>query len=230
MAVKGSPLAIQPKFAEQIRNLPSPLGVRLPVQRGYMIWSASGGNLGYTGGQLGDGRDIVNFLFNPTTITTDYNIGNASLQAAMMYQVPGDNGNLLSPLLMQTVSFSLYFDRTYELNYGGNSSAKNDPAVIGVQAGIYQFMQFTGVLAAWTTARPSRCSVGWARRAPGRSQATRMSTTTCGRGLPSSLRRMKPSRASPRPTNGRGWSPSGPAMPPDYPGDSATSPRCPTFS
>lgn len=141
-------LVIQPKFAEQIRNLPSPLGVQLPVQRGYMIWSASGGNLGYSGGQLGDGRDIINFLYNPSTITTDYNIGNASLQAAMMYAVPGDNGNLLSPLLMQTVQFQLYFDRMYELNYGGNSSAINDPAVIGVQADIYQFMQFSGVLAA----------------------------------------------------------------------------------
>lgn len=140
-------LVIQPKFAEQIRNLPSPLGVQLPVQRGYMIWSASGGNLGYSGGQLGDGRDIINFLYNPSTIGTDYNIGNASLQAAMMYTVPGDNGNLLSPLLMQTVQFQLYFDRMYELNYGGNSSAINDPAVIGVQADIYQFMQFTGVLA-----------------------------------------------------------------------------------
>lgn len=146
MASPG-PLVIQPKFAEQIRNLPSPLGVQLPVRRGYMIWADSGGNLGYTGGQLGDGRDIINFLFNPTTITTDYNIANASLQAAMMYQVPGDNGNLLSPLLTQTVSFQLYFDRTYELNYGGNSSAKNDPAVIGVQADIYQFMQFTGIRA-----------------------------------------------------------------------------------
>ena len=146
MSSRG-PLTIQPKFAPQIRNLPSPLGVQLPVKRGYMISEAGGGNLGYSGGELGDGRDIINFLFNPSTITTDYNVANASLQAAMMYQVPGDSGNLLSPLTMQTVSFSLYFDRTYELNYGGNSSAVNDPAVIGVQADIYQFMQFTGVLA-----------------------------------------------------------------------------------
>src|SRR6202161_1175463 len=132
MSSRG-PLVIQPKFAAQIRNLPSPLGVQLPIKRGYMIWESGGGNLGYTGGELADGRDVINFLFNPSTITTDYNIANASLQAAMMYQVPGDNGNLLSPLLMQTVSFQLFFDRTYELNYGGNSSAVNDPAVIGVQ-------------------------------------------------------------------------------------------------
>jgi hypothetical protein len=140
-------LVVQPKFAEQLQNLPSPLGVQLPVKRGYMIWSDTGGNLGYAGGPLSDGRDVINFLYNPSTVTTDYNVGNASLQAAMMYTVPGDNGNLLSPLLQQTVSWQLFFDRTFELNYGTNSSAINDPAVIGVQADIYQFMQFTGVLA-----------------------------------------------------------------------------------
>ena len=57
-------------------------------------------------------------------------------------------GNLLSPLLSARPSpGQLYFDRTYELNYGGNSSAVNDPAVVGVQADVYQFMQFTGILA-----------------------------------------------------------------------------------
>lgn len=152
---RGGPLVIQPRFAAQIQNLSAPLGVQMPVKRGYMIWADSGGNLGYTGGELADGRDVINFLFNPSTITTDYNIGNASLQAAMMYQVPGDNGNLLSPLTTQTVSFDLYFDRTYELNYGGNSSAINDPAVIGVQADIYQFMQFTGVLASLDSGQAS---------------------------------------------------------------------------
>lgn len=173
MASAGK-LVIQPKFAEQIQNLSAPLGVQpggsMGFQRGYMIWADKGGNLGYTGGPLNDGRDMINFLFNPSTISTDYNVGNASLQAAMMYQVPGDQGNLLAPLLMQTVSWQLYFDRTYELNYGGNSSAKNDPAVIGVQADVYQFMQFTGVLAQLTAARRRACS---ARRAAAGRRASR---------------------------------------------------------
>lgn len=151
LAASSMQLVIQPKFADQIQNLTAPLGVQAGgaegFQRGYMIWADKGGNLGYAGGPLGDGRDMIRFLFNPSTVSSDYNIGNASLQAAMMYQVPGDNGNLLSPLTMQTVSWQLYFDRMYELNYNGNSSAINDPAVIGVQADIYQFMQFTGVLA-----------------------------------------------------------------------------------
>ena len=99
------------------------------------------------GGPMGDGRDLINFLFNPSTVATDYNIGNATLQAAMMYQMPGDSGILLAPLLNQTVSWQLYFDRTFELLYGGDATSQNDPGVIGVQADIYQFMQFTGVLA-----------------------------------------------------------------------------------
>lgn len=146
MANNRGALVTQPPFASQIRTVPSPLGVNIPLQRGYMIWSQQN-FLGYTGGPIGDGRDIINFLFNPSTVNTDYNVANASLQAAMMYTVPGDSGNLLAPLLQQTVSWQLYFDRTYELNYGGNSGQVNDPAVIGVQADIYQFMQFTGILA-----------------------------------------------------------------------------------
>lgn len=140
-------LVTQPKFAPQIQSVSSPMGVSVPLQRGYMIWGQTMPTLYSGGGPLGDGRDLINFLFNPSTVSTDYNIGSATMQAAMMYQMPGDNTNLLAPLLQQTVSFQLYFDRTYELNYGGNSAAVNDPAVIGVQADVYQFMQFTGVLA-----------------------------------------------------------------------------------
>lgn len=146
MANNRGSLLLQPPFATQIRTVPSPLGINIPLQRGYMIW-AQQNFLGYTGGKLGDGRDMIDFLFNPSTVSTDYNVANASLQAAMLYTVPGDSGNLLAPLLQQTVSWQLYFDRTYELNFGGNSGQVNDPAVIGVQADILQFMQFTGVLA-----------------------------------------------------------------------------------
>ncbi len=148
-------LVTQPAFAAQIQSVSSPMGVNVALQRGYMIWGQTMPTLYSGGGPLGDGRDLINFLFNPSTISTDYNIGNATLQAAMMYQQPGDNTNLLAPLLQQTVSFQLYFDRTYELNYGGNSSAVNDPAVIGVQADVYQFMQFTGILASLDASQES---------------------------------------------------------------------------
>lgn len=138
-------LQIQPGFAPQLQTIRPALGQAVNLQRGYMIWSQPMTSVYSGGGPLNDGRDMIRFMFNPSTVSTDYNIANASLQAAMMYTVPGDQGNLLAPLLYQTVSFDLYFDRTYELNYGGNSSAVNDPAIIGCQADVYQFMQFTGV-------------------------------------------------------------------------------------
>lgn len=137
-------LVTQPAFAKQIRNTSSPMGVTVPLQRGYMIWDRP--NPKYTGGPFNDGRDMINFMFNPATVTADYNANpNSSTAAAMDYRVPGDMGVIAPTPLQQTVSFDLYFDRTYELNYGGNSSAVNDPAVIGVQADVYQFMQFTGI-------------------------------------------------------------------------------------
>jgi hypothetical protein len=148
-------LVTQPAFASQITNVPSPIGtsnITGGLQRGFMIWEKASTLYGSGGGPLGDGRDVINFLFNPSTVTSDYNVGNASLQAAMLYTVPGDSGNLLSPLLMQTVSWQLYFDRTFELLYGTPTSAINDPTTIGVQADVYQFMQFTGLLASLSSA------------------------------------------------------------------------------
>lgn len=146
----GKSLLIQPGFDSRIRTYPAPMGVPVSIQRGFMIWDAKGGNLGYTGGPYGDGRDKINFLFNPSTINSSFYVANASLQAAMLYPVPGSTGTLLAPL-QQTVNFELYFDRTYELNYGtgpggyGTGQA-NDPGVIGCQADVIQFMQFTGML------------------------------------------------------------------------------------
>ena len=123
-----------------------------------MIWEKAS-SLYSGGGPLGDGRDAINFLFNPSTVSTDYNVGNASLQAAMMYQVPGDSGSLLAALFTQTVSWQLYYDRTFELLYGTPGSAVNDPTTIGVQADVYQFMQFTGLLASLDSSEARRCSV-----------------------------------------------------------------------
>lgn len=156
-------LMTQPPFDPRIRSLSNPLMASgagnggslkndgMSLQRGFMVWDTKGGNLGYTGGPFGDGRDKLNFLYNPSTVSSDYNVGNASLQAAMLYPVPGNSGTLLAPL-QQSVSWELYYDRTYELNYGTGTNGKgtgkpNDPAVIGVQADVLQVMQFTGLLA-----------------------------------------------------------------------------------
>jgi hypothetical protein len=145
----------QPGFASQIKKLPSPLGVPIDIERGYMVWQFGskdkGANLGYTGGPFGDGRDVIYFLYNPATVSSQFAVGNGTLQAAMMYPVPGSTGTLLAPL-QQSVAFDLYFDRTFEVNYGTGqlalgTGAVNDPGVIGVQCDVLQFMQFTGMLA-----------------------------------------------------------------------------------
>ena len=66
----------------------------------------------------------------------------------MMYQMPGDNGEPPGPAAPADglLPALLRPDLRAELRRQF-SSAVNDPAVIGVQADVYQFMQFTGVLA-----------------------------------------------------------------------------------
>jgi hypothetical protein len=146
-------LLIQPKFDVRSNSYKPALGVPVSVQRGYMIWDAAGNSngLGYTGGKFGDGRDVINFQFNPSTIASTYAVANSSLQAALLYPVPGSTGTLLAPL-QQSVSFDLYYDRLFELNYGTGANGAgtglpNDPGVIGCQADVIQFMQFTGMFA-----------------------------------------------------------------------------------
>ena len=187
MAGSSGTLVTQPAFAPQILNLPSPVGMantngaNSALQRGHMVWGDPQPTL-YPGGggPLGDGRDVIYFLFNPSTISTDYNIANASQQAAMLYQVPGDAGNLLAPLLSQTVNFELYFDRTFELNYGGDPTSPNDPGVIGVQADVYQFMQFTGLLASLNRQQATAIQSSGGAAVGSASAGTAASVTTGG--------------------------------------------------
>jgi len=171
--VASTPLVTQPKFAQQLTANPSPIGMSTVdggITRGFMIWEKPS-SLFSGGGALGDGRDVINFLFNPSTVSTDYMIGNSSIQAAMMYRVPGDSGNLLAPL-SQTVSWQLYFDRTFELLYGTPDGSVNDPSIIGVQADVYQFMQFTGVTASLDNGQATAVLGGPGATGPGASPTT----------------------------------------------------------
>lgn len=145
----------QPAFkaagGQNLQTYQPALGVSVALQRGYMIWDQAGGgtSIGYTGGVFGDGRDLIRFQFNPSTTSTYYSIANSSVQSTYLYPVPGSTSYTLAPL-QQTVSFTLYYDRLMELNYGtGNGNGTgllNDPGVIGFQADVLQFMQFTGML------------------------------------------------------------------------------------
>lgn len=151
-------LLIHPGFLagnnQSLQTYSPAMGVAVDVKRGFMLWDQPGGNLGYTGGSLGN-RDKIDFQFNPSTINSSYTVANGSMQASMLFPTPGSTSTYLAPLQGQNVSFDLYYDRTMELNYGsGQGSGKgqpNDPAVLGCQADVLQFMQFTGMLANLST-------------------------------------------------------------------------------
>lgn len=136
---------VQPAFATQLTaTKDQAMGLTPNLQKGYMIWDVAGGNMGYTGGAYG-GRCTFNFMYNPEQVNASYSIQDTSLQAALMFNNPGASSVVAVPL-SQYVSWTLYFDRTFEVNYGQPSGANNDPAIIGVQADVLQMMQFTGML------------------------------------------------------------------------------------
>lgn len=138
-------LLIQPPFAAQLSaSRDRAMGVTPHLQKGYMIWDVQSGNLGYKGGPYG-GRAVFNFMYNPEQINASFSVESNQAQAMMLYNAPGASSVLAIPL-SQSVNWTLYFDRTYEVNYNRPNGTLNDPAVIGVQADVVQMMQFTGML------------------------------------------------------------------------------------
>ncbi len=146
--ITSQALLNQPPFASQLR-FPAikPLGQNPVLQKGYMIWdAANGGYLNYTGGAGGTGRAVFNYLFNPSEIISNFAIGDTTAQILQQYPYQGAS-NINAMPMNQTASWTVYFDRTYELAAGAAStSSMNDPGVIGVQADVLQLMQFTGML------------------------------------------------------------------------------------
>lgn len=145
MATATQALLTQPPFAKQLSAAKDrAMGVTPHLQHGYMIWDVQSGNLGYTGGPYG-GRAVFNFMYNPQQVYAAFSIESNQAQAAMLYNAPGASSVLAIPL-SQSVSWTLYFDRTFEVNYNRPNGSANDPAIIGVQSDVVQMMQFTGML------------------------------------------------------------------------------------
>lgn len=142
---------IQPKFDSRIYKLTYPLqGGHSPkdgtLKRGYMIWERA--LVGY------NSRAVVHFLYNPSTVEVSYPLSDSTVQSILQFPNPGDNADLRVPLY-QTASWSLLFDRTYELwgSYnpdgtfrGGKKTVGNHPEQVGVMADIIQMQQFTGMM------------------------------------------------------------------------------------
>jgi hypothetical protein len=145
MTAKKAPVQ-QPRFDPRIYSLVYPLlGNRNPssgtLKRGFMIWEKP--LTGFSG------LATVHFLYNPSVVQASFPISDSTAQAILQFPNPGDKADLRVPLY-QTVSWSLLFDRTYELwgsvdedrTVGRNN---NNPRAVGVMADMYQMQQFTGM-------------------------------------------------------------------------------------
>ncbi len=137
----------QPPFDPRITSLAYPMeGMSFGnLRRGYMIWEkAPAGGLNTKDAQM-------NFLYNPATVLADFAM-NYNYGPTLQFPVPGDQSILRVPL-SQTATFSLLFDRTYELwgSYDAHGHPRsyhdpaNDPARVGCMADIFQMQQFTGM-------------------------------------------------------------------------------------
>lgn len=145
------PSIVQPPFAREIRTLAFPLEGKNQghLRRGYMIWHKP-----FPG--FSDNAK-VNFLYNPSTVEADFSVGTAG--PTLQFPNAGDKADP-RVMLNQTATWSLLYDRTYELwgQYNSDGTPKqnpgpdnNNPAVYGVLADIYQMQQFTGMTMAYTT-------------------------------------------------------------------------------
>jgi len=140
----------QPPFDPRITDLTFPMTSGAgsagngKLARGYMIWDKA--IFGYAS------RARVNFLFNPTTIAISFGLMNDSkVSAGMLYRQPADKAKAYVPM-QQGVSFSLLYDRTYELWSHLQYTAAPmkgylDPVKIGAKADFMAIQQFTGCFA-----------------------------------------------------------------------------------
>ena len=123
MTTPSQSLLIQPKFDARLFTMAFPLtgSQSGTIQRGYMIWDSPGLPL-----QYGSALATVHYLYNPSTVASDFNIASASAQASLNFPNPGDSAQLAIPL-SQTVQWSLMLNRTFELwgNYGADGTPNN---------------------------------------------------------------------------------------------------------
>jgi hypothetical protein len=144
----------QPQFDTRLSTLAWPLSQNqaTPIQRGFMYWDTSVGLPAGYGSPA-----VVRFLFNPSTISTNYILQDSGAQAALNYSnaSSGTGASLVVPL-QQECSFSLLFDRTYDLwgstastfNKEGQTNNQNsDVQIIGVDVDVRAMRQFTGMYA-----------------------------------------------------------------------------------
>lgn len=123
------------------------------IQRGFMMWDM---NSMSTAGYGTTKPPVVQFLFNPSTISANYSIAQSGAQASIVFPTSSTSAALAVPM-QQSINFNIYFDRTYELNTPSIANSKPWAAGsllsksawtfgdLGVLVDIYALMQFTGM-------------------------------------------------------------------------------------
>ena len=152
MTMPAAPATLlqQPAFDQRMRGLSNPFGIpgtNTVIDRGFMIWDITyAANYGYSA----TNPPSVSFLFNPSTVQASYQLSNTSAQAADLFGVAAQTSPVTFTSLQQQVSFSIMFDRTYELwdktTYGINSMVDS----MGCEIDVRQMKQFTGMFASGT--------------------------------------------------------------------------------
>ena len=156
--MSGAAASIQAPFDSRITRLAMPMqSVKYQITRGFMIQAQA--LPGYSANRAG--KFIFSFLYNPSTVEATYYVQTSGGAVSYLFPNAGDVGDLAVPI-NQSVSWTVMFDRTYELNSGsynsegavvggltaiptaGNVTA--DPTVYGVLADIYQLQFFTGMM------------------------------------------------------------------------------------
>lgn len=161
----GLTLYRQPIFDQRMRTLAWPMNSAqtgntfsdIELVRGVLVWDQA---------TPYQSQPEVNFLFNPTTVTVAYNMDAMDVASTLMFRSPQDTAQAAFAM-NQSVSISLYFDRTFELwgSYNPETGVPRhqpkpvragkttyyeynvmDPTVFGVDVDILAFKQVTGQL------------------------------------------------------------------------------------
>ena len=135
----------QPMFDIRMRTLSRPFDIvnqqtnSSSLSRGFMVWDRA---IPMPPGYLSPAS--LKFLFNPSSISTSYQIASGQVTAPINYPTSSTMPSQLKIPLNQSTQFALYFDRTYELN---DPQQSDDIMRYGVDVDIFALQQYTGMFA-----------------------------------------------------------------------------------
>lgn len=148
-AVKAASTLKQPPFDPRMRSVHQPfMAGDSTFSRGFMVWdTTTAGDIGYSASD----PPYVAFLFNPSTVQSAYQIQSTAATSTMIFGVPTASGAHIAPYtqLGQSMSFTIMFDRTYEVNSPNSTrpgeGLGSDVYTMGCEVDVRAMKQFTGM-------------------------------------------------------------------------------------